>query len=401
VRQVLKIPVYRRLLVAYALNELALGVGALALSFLIYHRTGSAIGAMAFFLVAVVLPALIAPAVVARLAPRPSRTVLTTLYLLEAVAYAALAWVADRFAVAPVLVLALADGIVALTARALARTASVVVLNPVGLLAEGNAVMNISFSVCFMLAPALAGLIVAGPGVVAALEVNAAIFAVMAATLATTRGLPDTEGDGEPARGKVRGAIAYAWHHRSLRALMSLYAVGIVFFTITIPVEVVFAQHTLHSGAGGYGALLSAWGVGAVIGSAGYARWHDWQPRVLIGLGAAALAVGFIVIAAAPSIVVATIGSGVAGIGNGLLAVSVRTAVQEQTRESWMAMMMGLQESMVQAIPGVGIVIGGLLTALWSPRLAFAVAGLGALAISAASWVVLRPSIFARTESLA
>jgi predicted MFS family arabinose efflux permease len=401
VRQVLKISVYRRLLVAYTLNELALGVGSLALSFLVYHRTGSAIAAMGFFLCSLVVPALIAPSLVARLDRRPSRQVLAALYLLEAVAYAALAWVADRFELAPVLVIALVDGTIALTARALARTASVGVLNPVGLLAQGNAVMNAAFSICFMIGPAIAGLIVVGPGVVAALEVNAVIFAIMAATLAGTRGLPTAEDDGEPARGRVRGAVAYAWRHRSLRVLMLLNAVGMVFFTISIPVEVVFAQRTLHAGAGGYGAMLSAWGAGAVIGSAFYARWHDWQARVLIGLAAGALGFGFIVIAAAPTIVVATVGSAIAGIGNGVLSVSVRTALQEQTGQSWMAMIMGLQESIMQAVPGVGIIIGGVLTALGGARSAFAVAGLGALIISAVSWVVLRPAIFKRSESLA
>jgi predicted MFS family arabinose efflux permease len=401
VLRVLKISVYRRLLTAYTLNELALGVGSLALSFLVYHRTGSAIASMGFFLSSLVLPALIAPSFVARLDRRPPRKVLSALYLLEAVAYGALAWVADRFSLAPVLVLAFADGIIALTARALARTASVGVLQPVGLLPQGNAVMNAAFSVCFMLGPAIAGLIVVGPGVVAALEVNAVIFALMALTLATTRGLPDAADYGEPTRGRVRGAIAYAWSRPSLRALMLLNGIGLVFFTISIPVEVVFVQHTLHAGAGGYGAMLSAWGAGAVVGSAVYARWHGWPPRVLIALSAGALGAGFIVIGAAPSIVVATIGSALAGIGNGVLSVSVRTSLQEQTREGWMALIMGLQESIVQAAPGLGIILGGLLTALGGARSAFAVAGIGAFAISAASWVVLRPAIFQRSESLA
>ena len=50
----------------------------------------------------------------------------------------------------------------------------------------------------------------------------------------------------------------------------------------------VFAEHTLHTGAGGYGALLSAWGVGAVAGSAVYARWRGRPARQLIALGASA-----------------------------------------------------------------------------------------------------------------
>ena len=44
-RRVLQLPVYRRLLGAYALNELAWSIGTLALAFLVYARTNSALGA--------------------------------------------------------------------------------------------------------------------------------------------------------------------------------------------------------------------------------------------------------------------------------------------------------------------------------------------------------------------
>src|ERR1700722_6851736 len=94
VRQVLKLTAYRRLLVAYTLNELGWSVGSLALAVLVYRRTGSAVGAMAFFLCSQFVPALFAPALIARLDRRPPRVVLPALYALEAVAFATLALVA-------------------------------------------------------------------------------------------------------------------------------------------------------------------------------------------------------------------------------------------------------------------------------------------------------------------
>jgi len=54
---------------------------------------------------------------------------------------------------------------------------------------------------------------------------------------------------------------------------------GVVAFTISVPVEVVLAQHSLHAGAAGYGAMLSGWGAGAVVGSAAYARWRRVHAR--------------------------------------------------------------------------------------------------------------------------
>ncbi len=382
------------MLAAYTLNELAFSVGSLALAVLVYHRTGSAIGAMGFFLCAQAAPALLAPSVIARIDRAEVRVVLPALYATEAVLFGALAVLAHRSSVALILVLAFADGTVALVARAIARATSVHVLNPAGLLEEGNALMNTLFSLCFMLGPALGGVIVAAGGTVTALFVNAGLFGVVALTLVTSTALPDIPADETGvSRGRVKAAIGYVRERAAIRSLMGLQALGLVFFTISLPVEVVLAQHTLHKGAGGYGALLAAWGAGAVVGSAIYARWHAAPARILVGLGAAALGIGFLVMAAAATIAVAVVGAAVGGLGNGVEAVAVRTALQQQVEQQWMALLMGFQESLMQAIPGIGILVGGLLAELAGVRAALAVAGVGALSITAAGWVILRPSL--------
>ncbi len=177
----------------------------------------------------------------------------------------------------------------------------------------------------------------------------------------------------------------------AIRGLLGLQAAAVMFFAISIPVEVVFATRTLHSGAGGLGALAALWGAGAVAGSGIYARFRSESPRVLISAGAGALALGFVVMAVAPSLAVALIGAVVAGLGNGVEAVAARTTLQEHVDEHWMAMMMSLNESILQAVPGAGILVGGAITALASPRLALAVAGAGALVIAAVAWTVLAP----------
>jgi hypothetical protein len=52
---------------------------------------------------------------------------------------------------------------------------------------------------------------------------------------------------------------------------------------------------------------------------------------------------------------------------------------------------MSLNESLNQAAPGGGILLGGVLAALAGPRVALGVAGAGSLLVTAAIWVVLRP----------
>ena len=127
----------------------------------------------------------------------------------------------------------------------------------------------------------------------------------------------------------------------------------------------------------------------AVVGAAIYARWRRRPNRELIVGGAACLAVGFPVMAAAPTLAVAIVGAALAGVGNGVESVAVRTALQEEVEEQWMALMMSLYEALFQSVPGAGILIGGAITALWSPRAALAVAGAGALAITVSAWFAL------------
>jgi predicted MFS family arabinose efflux permease len=387
---VLRLPAYRRLLAAYTLNELAYSIGSLALAVLVYDRTGSALSAAGYFLCAMFGPALVSPAVVARLDQRSSRPVLVCLYALEAVLFVFLAWVAGRFHLATVLALALLDGVVAVTARALARAATVRVTAAEGLLREANAVTNASFSVCYMVGPALGGAAVALGSTVAALLITGGVFMLIAVTLATAAGLPGPAAEQAPTSGRLSSALRYARGERSVRALLGSLAAAALFLSIPIPVEVVLAEHTLHGGAGGYGALLSAWGAGAVLGSAVYARWRGLPARALIAFGAFCMGAGCVVMAVAPSLAVAIAGSALGGVGNGTMFVASRTALQEAAAEPWLALVMGLTESIIQGVPGAGILLGGALASAAGPRAALAVGGIGALATSVVMWVVLK-----------
>jgi predicted MFS family arabinose efflux permease len=393
VRGVLRLGPYRRLLAAYTLNELAWSFGSLALALLIYRRTGSALGSTAFFLCTQFAPALVSPYFVSRVDQRRPRVILPLLYGAEAVLYVALAILAGRLPVAIVLVITTVDGVIALVARSLARAATVAVTSEAGLLREGNALANSLFSICFLAGPALGGVMVVAGGTEVALLVNAALFAVITVNLATSHGLPEPVPATGPSGGRLRAALAHAREQPMIQSLLSVQAMLLLFFTISIPVEVVYAQRTLHAGAAGYGILLSAWGGGAVFGSTIYARWRRLPARNLISLGGGLLAAGFLVMAVAPSIAVAIIGSIVAGTGNGVEAVAARTALQEQVEAQWMALMMSFNESLTQSVPGLGILLGGALATLASPRAALAVGGVGGLIVTCAAWILLRPAV--------
>jgi MFS family permease len=392
VARVLKLPAYRRLLTAYTLTQLAWSIGTLALAVLVYARTNSALGAMAFFLCAQFLPALVAPPLVARLDQRAARRVLPALYAIEALAFAGLAALADHFSLAPLLALTILDGVVALAARSIARACTVAVTTPVDLLREGNALANAAFSICFMVGPALGAIIANAAGTSAALLVGAGLFALITLTLATATGLPDALPHREASRGRVRAALKYAAARPPIRTLLGIQAAGLVFFTVSIPVEVVLAEKTLHAGRGGYAALLSAWGAGTVAGAVAFARWRSHPGRTLIAVSSATIGCGFALMAAAPSLALAIVGAVIGGVGNGVEAVAARTLLQEEVHQRWMALIMSFNESLFEALPGAGILLGGAITALSNPRVSLVVGAAGAVAVAAAAWLALEPA---------
>jgi predicted MFS family arabinose efflux permease len=389
-RSLFRVPAFVSLMLAYTLNELAWSVGTLALSFLVYKRTGSALGSTGFFLLSQVVPGLLAPLLVPRLERFAPRRLLPILYWVEAVLFGVLAWLTSRFTLGPVLALVLADGVVALTARSLAGAVRADILKPRGLLHEGNALTNTVFSVCFLIGPLIGGAVVAFGGTVAALLANCALFALIGVALAVTSLPAHARAEVSP-KGRLRAALAHVRSDPPLRNLLSLQGIGVVFFTISTPVEVVYAEQTLHVGADGYGAIVAAWGGGAVLGSLIYARFARADMRTLFTGGALAITLGLAVLAVAPGLVVALIGAALAGIANGMLSTAFMTETQDRTPTDWMALVTTLLQSIRQISPGLGIVLGGLLASAGSSRLAFAVAGAGCLAFALATFVLLSP----------
>ena len=78
------------------------------------------------------------------------------------------------------------------------------------------------------------------------------------------------------------------------------------------------------------------------------------------------------------------------GVGNGIQWVAVMTVVQEVTEQDYQARVIGLLESAGAAMPGIGFVLGGVVTAALGPRQAYAVAGAGVLVVLVGAALALR-----------
>jgi MFS family permease len=383
---------FGRLAASYAVNEFGDWLGAIALAVLVFGETDDPLALTALFVAAKLLPAFVSPALTARLDQLAVRRALPGLYLAEAVCFGLLALFAQSFFLPAVLVIALIDGVLLLSARSISRAAVAATLEPAGLLREGNALINVAFALGTAGGPALAGLVVAGFGTSTALLVDAASFLIIAFLLATARGLPDAHPEPEPWGKRIRDGLAYVRGKRLLRTLLTGQALAFVFFTTVVPIEVVYAKEALGTTDTGFGVLLASWGVGIVIGSVIFTGTRKASMFGLIAVSTALVGVAYLGMASTESLLIACLISVAGGAGNGIQWVAIVTAVQEITEQDYQARVIGLLESAGAAMPGLGFVLGGVIAATAGPREAYAVAGAGVLVVLAGAALALRAS---------
>src|SRR4051794_2731169 len=389
----LRVQPFGRLLASYTVNDLGDSIGVVALAVLVFDRTQDVAATAAFFLVAKFLPALFATGLTAHLDRHPVRRVLPAIYVVEALVFAALALLAwgDRFLLAAVMVLGLVNGTLAITGRGLTRGAVAAVLGPQRLISEGNALMNLGFAASSVFGAALAGALIAAFGLSVALLADAASFLVIAALLGTSSKLPALEHTAyEPWHTRVRAGLSFARGHRALRTLLIGQALALVCFTVIVPIEVIYAKQTLGTTSAGYGVMLSAWGAGIVLGSLVFVALKNRSGFGLIVISSALVGLAYVGMSQTSALWVACAMSVVGGTGNGVQWVAVMTALQEATPGEYQARVSGLLESIGAAMPGIGYLLGGILTTVGSPRTAFAFAGVGILVLVAGA-LVLRP----------
>jgi hypothetical protein len=382
----IQVPAFRRLAISYGVNEFGDNFALIALAVLVFDQTGSALATAALFVAAKFVPAFVAPVVTARVDRLATRVALPAIYSVEALVFSALAVVAaTNFILVIVLLLAFIDGTLALTGRGLSRAAVAAVLGRTGGLRSGNALLNVIFSVTSAAGPAVAGVFVATASVAAALGVDAVSFALVALILGTAHGLPPARVEPPEAwLSRVRSGLRYVRGNAILRTLISAQGLAIIFFTLVVPIEVVYAKESLDSGDAGFGALVACWGLGMIVGSLIFARVSAWSTARLVGVSTVLIGLGYLGMSAAPGIVAGCAAAVLGGVGNGVQWVAVVTAVQETANDEFQARIVGLLESVSAAAPGIGFVLGGALTSLWSPRVAFLVAGVGVILVAAA-----------------
>ncbi len=391
----------RRILLAYTINQAGTWFGYFALSLGTYDHTHSALAVAAMFIAARGIPALLAPALVASTEFYEGRGGLSRLYLVEALAAVALAALLWHFWLPGLLVLVVIDGTAALAASALLRaSAAHIAVEEMDMDADAgtkppreddavevaqrqiNAALNFAYMGSLAVVPAIAGVLVAVAGGPTVLLIDAATFLICAALLGGLRPYAEEAG-GTSVRTRLRAAWQYLGEVPQLRSLLLTEALAVVFFASVEPVEVLYAKQTLAVGDRGFGALVGVWGVGAVLGGVVFARAVRRPLGPMLVVGTLLVGLAYVGFAAAPTLTLACAAALFGGVGNGIQWPSLISAVQQLTPKALHGRLMSAVESIGALCPAIGFALGGVLTTLSSPRIAFLAAGLAATAITA------------------
>lgn len=395
-RDVFAIPGYRRLWAARTASLWGDVLAAITLALLVFERTGSGIG-VGIVVAAEVLPVILLAPLAGALVDRwPRVRVMVAADLLRAVV--AVGLVVANQSILAIYLLAFAMSVGTVFFNPASNSALPALVSERQLVAANSGIWSTAVLSQIALAPAAGAIyVLSGPDLAFAL--NAISYLASAAVLARLRlpGVPaDTARHGW-FRDAVEGARLFG-SDRLLRALAAGQLLGALSAGATSALLVVLAGDQLHLEPGGYGLLLAAIGVGAVLGPLVLTRLVDDPRRPAFVFGPFALrgAVDLVLAAttALPLAMVALVGY---GFGTSTGAVTFNSLLQSHVRPELRGRVFAGFDLLWQLGRLLSIVLGGLLADTLGIAAVYYLGGALLLLAAAIGWTAARTSPAAGT----
>ena len=266
-------------------------------------------------------------------------------------------------------------------------------------LSNAIALNSAAFNAARVIGPAFAGVLVATVGEQGCFWINAISYlAVLYSLWRIQVPVKVAEPDASHAIAHLREGVSYAWRTRPIRNLLLLLGLtsGIGFqYLILLPV---YSRDILHAGAGTYGLLVSAFGVGSLLSAVVMTQPLDrWALRRNLLIGLAAAGVGMGTFAWSRSVPLTAAMGFVAGFGLILYVASTNTMLQHSVEDRFRGRVMSLYTLMLIGTAPIGaLLIGGLAQRFGAPP-ATSVSALSLL--GGALWVSYRLRVIAAREA--
>jgi MFS family permease len=236
--------------------------------------------------------------------------------------------------------------------------------------------------------PALAGALIAGPGVEACFVLNAVSYvAVIIALLRMDRSGFNSVATVVRAKGQIRSGLRYAWNSPDLRASLLLVAVvGFAAFNFQVTLALL-AERTFHGSAGTYTLLFSVMSAGSMLGGLAVARSELVTMHNLVMAGFA-LAASMVAMALAPTLWLAALFALPTGYSSIYLVSGSNAVVQLQADPQMRGRVLALYAMLFLGTTPIGGPFIGWVADVTNARVAVALGG--AAAGLAALWTLRR-----------
>lgn len=216
------------------------------------------------------------------------------------------------------------------------------------------------FNLSRVVGPVLAGIVSAAFGSAACFFVNAASF--LAVMIGLYRIDPNAiEARGLGRRAGVRAGLSHVFSVELTRSLVTLTTIFTLFAASLIAILPAFARKELGVEVGGYGGLLSAFGLGAAVGALTLAWIGQRFPRERVALLAAlVLSASLLVLGLVHVYAVALVTLAVVGLTMALNAIMTNTILQTTAPDHLRGQVVGLYSFIV-----IGLAPFGSAQAAW------------------------------------
>ncbi|MEX2106354.1 MAG: MFS transporter [Solirubrobacterales bacterium] len=235
--------------------------------------------------------------------------------------------------------------------------------------------------------PALAGLLIAGFGVVACFGINALTFAAMIFALSTMdpRGLHAAPiAPREP--GAIRAGLRYVARTPELAVPLALMAlVGTLGFNFQVVLPLL-AKFSFDGGASAYAVLVSAMGVGSIAGALVNGAHGHTGPRLIAG-GALAFGLLAVLSAAMPTLALEIPILALLGAAAVTFAATINSTLQLAVSPEMRGRVMALYSVVFLGSTPIGGPLTGWLAQTYDPRVALLLAGVAGLSAAWAAHV--------------
>ncbi|MFI5235208.1 MAG: MFS transporter [Gemmatimonadales bacterium] len=238
--------------------------------------------------------------------------------------------------------------------------------------------MNSSvFNVARVLGPVFAGLVLAAAGAALCFFADAASYFAVIASLLMMRFPPRAPAaPHRPVGGELREGLRYM-RDTPLPRMLALLSMTFSFFGFSfVAMLPVFARDTLGTGSTGYGALMSAVGVGAGSGAIVAAAFgHRLDRERLVVPAGVVFAVALIFTALAPTLPWALLGLVFTGCAWVFNAIFTNTLLQTHAPDHLRGRVMGFYSFIAVGLAPLGALEMGWVAEHWGARAAYGSAG--------------------------